>query len=90
MHAKLLNALNVPKNEPFRANLSFHPDGYLFFDVPKPSPRPRGSYSLHLLKYAPADGKLVFYFLLVETQQEAALREPLYRYAVYLTAGAAA
>ena len=70
IHSKLLDALHLPKREGFNTALSFNPEGFLFFDVPKPLPRPKGKYWLYGISYAPNEGTKFYYYILVAADKK--------------------
>ena len=76
IHSNLLNALNLPEHEPFHVKLSFHPDGFISFDVPKPLPRPTGKYNLYVLSSRTETDRF-YYYVLVGPDKEKPLEEAL-------------
>jgi len=70
IHTKLLDALNLPKRKVFRTKVSFDSEGFVFFDVPKPLPRPRGKYWLHEMSYVPNEATKFYYYILVAADKE--------------------
>jgi len=50
--------------------LSFHPDGFVYFNVPKPPPRPTGKYTLKFLSYAPNHAQKFYYYVLVAADRQ--------------------
>jgi hypothetical protein len=65
IHPKLLNALNLPEHEPFEMKLSFDPEGFIYFEAPKPLPRPIGKYNLYCLSNKPTETQTFFFYILV-------------------------
>jgi hypothetical protein len=77
IHPKLLNALNVPENEPFDTKLFFHPEGFIYFDVPKPAPRPTGKYNLYCLTQTLSETDICYYYILVNLENDESFNKAL-------------
>ena len=77
IHPKLLNELNLPQREPFHTKVGFHPEGFLYFDVPEPLPRPTGKYDLYVLTYAPVGKPRYYYCVLVGAAKKKELKKAL-------------
>lgn len=77
IHEKLIKQLNVPVDRQRSITLSFHPNGYLRFEVDKPVPRPPVKCSLYLLRYHPGEEQACYAYLLVDTNIEQAFLDAM-------------
>ncbi len=77
IHPKLLDALNLPYHRGFDCNVSFSPEGFVFFDAPEPLPHSTGKYHLYGLSYAQTEDTNVYYYILVPIAKEKAFERAL-------------